>query len=843
MGLKIDWRVMWFLPLIILLVIILNSGETKSLPVNGNGCTGRQCPIECGPGEFVCQGGLLDSGACCIADEETCTYRDLGGELFGQCDDNLPNGNFIDVTSTASCVISVPSAGYCGGSCKKTIEILPDACTKKITLTSVRLDDDGETAAGGNVLASDYSCTCRSGSIPLSSCALFPNSPDGTCSGGTTCGSETGSGCTATRSYNTNVPFTRGTPISAYIYALDDCKSRSSGIWGEGRATYIERRAQCDSGYKCDASTGSPQCILSTCGNNVCDAGEDAINCPQDCQQPQQVCGNNLKEGTEECDGTDLFGETCQSQGFTSGTLSCTGSCTLDTSGCTAVINDPIGNHDTSDCTSSVGWTCDADDYTQALNVELYADGLKGSGGVLIASVLADITREQAVANQCGGNPSHGFLFNSTPDNLKDGLDHSIYAYGINTGLGNDTLLSNSPQTINCAPPPSPPTCTFNSASWSTSQTDRGNNVALTIQGTDCDSESVDFFIAEVDCVGSCNYGDIDSQDTGKLTTSWIRGSFSGNQASVSWIAEWVKDENNGPLGDDDPEYVFEAELVSNQSVNIDQSGELKVNFVPPPSCSEITICDNYISQSSCNLDDCNVAEASVPISIDCGDSDIDCFCSWDSTGNDCNAAWNATSPGTGFCGDGIIDPGEQCDGSDWGAISSCIDFGLSDGNLSCNSNCQFDTSQCIGISGVCGDNTINPGETCDGSDWGAISSCIDFGLTDGNLSCSNCQFDTLQCTGGQGGSKIGQCIYTEQTSDTCEDDGFLTFSWTATWTWDPGNINQNDPNNIQAKCVDGQKTVECPAQIPLPFFGFYNIIAVLIMVSVVYMIMSTRKK
>ncbi len=31
MGLKIDWKVMWFLPLIILLVIILNSGETKSL--------------------------------------------------------------------------------------------------------------------------------------------------------------------------------------------------------------------------------------------------------------------------------------------------------------------------------------------------------------------------------------------------------------------------------------------------------------------------------------------------------------------------------------------------------------------------------------------------------------------------------------------------------------------------------------------------------------------------------------------------------------------------------------------------------------------------------------------
>ncbi|KKK62479.1 hypothetical protein LCGC14_3003920, partial [marine sediment metagenome] len=364
-----------------------------------------------------------------------------------------------------------------------------------------------------NVLVSDYSCTCRSGSIPLGSCALYPSSPDGTCSGGTTCGSTTGNGCASTMSYNINVPFIRGTPISAYIYAVDDCKSRSSGNWGSGIAVYTERRAQCDSGYKCDASTGNPQCILATCGNGVCDAGED-IACPGDC--PTLFCDDGIISGTEQCDG-NLGGETCQSLGFTSGTLGCFSSgsaneCTFDTSGCTTlVINNPKGTHDTSDCTSSAGWTCDADDYNQALNVELYADGLKGSGGVLIASVLADITREQAVANQCGGNPSHGFLFNSTPDNLKDGLDHSIYAYGINIGLGNDTLLSNSPRTINCAPPPSPPTCTFNSASWSTSQTDGGNNVILTIQGTDCDSESVDFFIAEVDCAGSCNYGDIDS--------------------------------------------------------------------------------------------------------------------------------------------------------------------------------------------------------------------------------------------------------------------------------------------------------------------------------------------
>lgn len=46
-------------------------------------------------------------------------------------------------------------------------------------------------------------------------------------------------------------------------------------------------------------------------------------------------CGNDIQEGTETCDGTDLAGETCQSQGFDTGTLTCLPGCAgYDTSGC-----------------------------------------------------------------------------------------------------------------------------------------------------------------------------------------------------------------------------------------------------------------------------------------------------------------------------------------------------------------------------------------------------------------------------------------------------------------------------------------------------------------------------
>lgn len=47
-------------------------------------------------------------------------------------------------------------------------------------------------------------------------------------------------------------------------------------------------------------------------------------------------CGNNIREGSEECDGSDLNGETCVSRGFIGGTLSCNDNCTFNTFGCSS---------------------------------------------------------------------------------------------------------------------------------------------------------------------------------------------------------------------------------------------------------------------------------------------------------------------------------------------------------------------------------------------------------------------------------------------------------------------------------------------------------------------------
>ncbi len=69
----------------------------------------------------------------------------------------------------------------------------------------------------------------------------------------------------------------------------------------------------------------------SSLGNYVCSNGACVYS------PPSQVCGNGIIEGTEQCDGANLNGQTCASRlgaGYT-GTLSCS-NCTFNTAACIA---------------------------------------------------------------------------------------------------------------------------------------------------------------------------------------------------------------------------------------------------------------------------------------------------------------------------------------------------------------------------------------------------------------------------------------------------------------------------------------------------------------------------
>ena len=119
--------------------------------------------------------------------------------------------------------------------------------------------------------------------------------------------------------------------------------------------------------------------------------------------------------------------------------------------------NAPIGFHDLSNCTTIAGWTCDPDNYTKPLGVHFYIN--ESNREVFIGGINANLPRETAVSNSCGGQRNHGFWFNMSNSlvNIADGKPHKVYAYAINIPLGSNPLLSYSPKTITCEGPPNNP--------------------------------------------------------------------------------------------------------------------------------------------------------------------------------------------------------------------------------------------------------------------------------------------------------------------------------------------------------------------------------------------------
>jgi hypothetical protein len=149
----------------------------------------------------------------------------------------------------------------------------------------------------------------------------------------------------------------------------------------------------------------------------------------------------------------------------------------------TPVNQDPKGTLDAVDCSSFAGWTCDPDNYAQAIDVYFFKDGPYALGGTLIGSTTANLQREQAVGDQCGGYRNHGFVFN-TPDSLKDGISHTIYAYAINTPAGNNPQLSGSPKTLS--------SCVITSSSTTTtSSTTATSTTTIPISSTTTTSTSI----------------------------------------------------------------------------------------------------------------------------------------------------------------------------------------------------------------------------------------------------------------------------------------------------------------------------------------------------------------
>ncbi len=95
--------------------------------------------------------------------------------------------------------------------------------------------------------------------------------------------------------------------------------------------------------------------------------------------------------------------------------------------------------------------------------------------------------------------------------------------------------------------------------------------------------------------------------------------------------------------------------------------------------------------------------------------------------------------------------------------MSGCADIGYDGGELACLADCQFDRSACY----VCGDGVVNPGEECD--DEALVGAdCASQGHPGGTLACGrDCTYDVADC------SVCGDGVVGD--GELCDDGGWLS--------------------------------------------------------------------
>jgi hypothetical protein len=108
-------------------------------------------------------------------------------------------------------------------------------------------------------------------------------------------------------------------------------------------------------------------------------------------------------------------------------------------------------------------------------------------------------------------------------------------------------------------------------------------------------------------------------------------------------------------------------------------SGSMPKRFGPYDSClSSATLRETYCSSN-------NMGTA------------VQYTCPYGCANGVCNSA-----PSQNYCGNGVIDIGEDCDGTNLGG-KTCLDVGFTAGTLKCTSACKFDTASCS----YCNNNAI----------------------------------------------------------------------------------------------------------------------------------------
>jgi len=288
----------------------------------GNEETADSCSVDCTPPVTDCGNNVIENPEVCdgtnfggltcldfgfeVVGELTCGFDDEGNPCsqitLEQC---LPLcGNFeLDLGETCeNVIVSLPDPPVFDNNCR------PNFCT---SCGDSNLDFQEECDDGNNVNGD----TCDE------FCFIEPFCGDGSIDPGEVCeGADLdGRNCVS-------LGFDGGS-LSCASCGFDTRACTGTGpMCGNGAATGLE---ECDG----DDLLGQTCIDLGFIGGSLSCNGSCEFN-KNDCTSPAPFCGDGAATGLEECDGADLLGKTCTTEGFDFGDLSCLEFCVLDTFDC-----------------------------------------------------------------------------------------------------------------------------------------------------------------------------------------------------------------------------------------------------------------------------------------------------------------------------------------------------------------------------------------------------------------------------------------------------------------------------------------------------------------------------